>query len=225
VAHYTFDKDATDSSGRGNHATANGPKAVPDGKLGGAFAFNGTGDHVAVPSKVTAGLTWFTIALWFKTTQAAASPRSRFWSNPGLVSASTGGYASNDLGLMLEGGKPAYFHGLYGRSTDMAWFSDAAAADDKWHHVALVGEGPRVLLYLDGRLLRGTVLGITSNGVRYLGQQAQTAAGDALGDVALFIGACHEGGANYCFRGLIDDVRIWKRALSAKEVAALAGGK
>ncbi len=76
VAHYTFDKDASDSSGNGHHATARGAKPVTEGKLGGAFVFNGTSDCVAVPPAVTKGLTWFTIALWFKTTQSAGSART-----------------------------------------------------------------------------------------------------------------------------------------------------
>ncbi len=221
VAHYTFDKDASDSSGNGHHATAKGTKPVAEGKVGGAFAFNGTTDYVALPSAATKGLTWFTIALWFKTTQTAASPRSRFWSNPSLIGVSTGGWGSNDLGLMLEKGRIAYFHGLQAEGTDMSWFSDAAVADDKWHHAALVCEGPRMLLYLDGKLTKGEAIRNAAGEQASLGELAQTAAGMPLGTAPLFIGACNDSGASFFFRGLIDDVRIWSRALPAAEVAAL----
>lgn len=222
LAHYTFDKDATDSSGNEHHAAAKGARPIAEGKLGGAFAFNGTSDHVAVPPKATTGLTWFTLALWFRTTQVAASPRTRFWSNPTLIGASTGGWGSNDLALMLENGCLAYFHGLQAEGTDTTWWSSQRVADDKWHHVALVCEGQRVRLYLDGKLARGDVVRYSENGQEALGEQAQTAAGNALGPAALFIGANNEGGANYGFKGLIDDVRIWRRALSADEVAELS---
>lgn len=222
VAHYTFDKDASDASGNGHDGTAKGAKPVAEGKIGGAFAFNGTSDYVAVPAAATKGLTWFTITLWFKTTQLAASPRSRFWSNPTLIGVSTGGYGSNDIGLMLENGRPAYFHGLHADGVDMAWFSGVAAADDKWHHVALVCEGPRIVLYLDGKLAKGEVIRITGGGQDSLGEQAQTAAGMPLGAAGVLIGACRDAGSPaYHFRGLIDDVRIWSRALSAQEVGAL----
>ncbi len=222
VAHYTFDKDASDSSGNGNDATAKGAKVVAEGKIGGAFAFNGMSDYVVVPPRVTKGLAWFTVALWFKSTQAAASPRSRFWSNPTLVGFSTGGYGSNDLGLMLEKGRLAYFHGLQAEGTDMSWFSDVAVADDKWHHVALVCEGPRILVYVDGKLTKGEAIRNTGGGQDSLGEQAQTASGMPLGAVGVFVGACSESGSpTYHFRGLIDDLRIWSRALSAAEVAAL----
>lgn len=221
VAHYPFDKDASDASGNANDATSKGPKPVPEGRIGGAFSFNGTSDHVIVPAKVTQGLTWFTVALWFKTTQSAASPRTRFWSNPTLIGAATAGWGSNDLGLTLENGKIAYFHGLQGEGTDMSWFSSLAVADGKWHHVALVDEGPRILVYLDGKLARGEVILNTGGGSASLGEQIQTAAGKSIGATPLFIGASNEGGPNYAFRGLMDDVRIWNRALSAEEVALL----
>jgi len=225
VALYTFDKDASDASGNGHHATAKGAKPVSEGKLGGAFAFDGTADHVVVPAGVTKGLTWFSVALWCKTTQSVASPRSRFWSNPTLVGVSTGGYGSNDFGLMLENGKPAYFHGLYGEGADISWFSSAAAADGNWHHVALVNQGPRMMLYLDGELVRGEVLLHGGSGATSLGNQAQTASGSSLGAAGVFIGACSESGsAAYHFRGLIDDVRIWSRALTPEEARALATG-
>jgi hypothetical protein len=43
-----------------------------------------------------------------------------------------------------------------------------------------------------------------------------------LGAAPLFIGACNDGGASFFFRGLIDDVRLWSRALKADEAASLA---
>ena len=222
IAHYTFDKDASDSSGNGHNATNKGASPVAEGKLGGAFAFNGTSDHVVVPPAVTKGLAWFTVSLWLKSTQSAASPRSRFWSNPTLIGFSTGGYGSNDFGLMLEGGNPAYFHGLFADGADVSWHSSVVAADDKWHHVALVSQGPRMMLYLDGELLRGEVLLHTGSGATSLGVQAQTPAGGSLGAAGILIGACSEAGnPAYFFRGLIDDVRIWRRALAAHEVASL----
>ena len=223
VAHYTFDKDASDSSGNGNDATAKGAKAVAEGRLGGAFAFDGTSDYVAVPPAVTKGLTWFSVALWFRTAQSAGGARARFWSNPSLIGVSTGGWGSRDFGLMVENGKIAYFHGLQAAGTDMSWFSNAAVADDKWHHVALVCEGPRMVLYLDGKLTKGEAIRNAGDEQDSLGEQTQTAAGMPLGAAGVLIGACNEGGSSpaYHFRGLIDDVRVWGRALTADEVAEL----
>ena len=164
VAHYTFDRDATNSIGNGHNAAARRAKAVAEGKLGGAFAFNGTSNHKVVPPKATAGLTCFTVAMWFETTQAAGSPRSRFESNPTLFGVATGGWGSSDVGLMLESGNLAHLHGLQAEGTDTTWWSPQAVANGKWRHVALVCEGPRMRLCLDGRLARGEAIRHTAGG-------------------------------------------------------------
>ncbi len=88
--------------------------------------------------------------------------------------------------------------------------------------MALVCEGPRILVYVDGKLTKGEAIRNTGGGQDSLGEQAQTASGMPLGAVGVFVGACSESGSpTYHFRGLIDDLRIWSRALSAAEVAAL----
>ena len=224
IAHYTFDKDASDASGKGHHATNHGATPAPKGKIGGAFAFDGKDDHVRVPVKATQGLLRFTLAMWIKTTQTDAKPRQDFWQNSTLIGAATPGWSSGDLGLMLEKGCVAYFHGLRDGGSDMSWFSGAAVSDDRWHHIALVDEGPRVLLYVDGRLVRGEAFA-RSDTITYLGLLSQTASGLGLGTTPLFIGACADAHgtptAKHLFRGLIDDLRIWTRALTAAEVAAL----
>jgi hypothetical protein len=225
IAHYPFDKDASDASGKGRHATHHGATPVAGGKLGGAFSFDGSNDHVAVPAAATQGLIRFTIALWLKTEQADAKPRKSFWQNPTLVGCATPGRASGDLALMLEGGRAAYFHGLFVGGSDMSWFSASRVSDGKWHHVALVNGGPRILLYVDGRLTRGEGFSTRSDSAATRGMLSQTASGLSLGAAGLFIGASNDThppkAARHFYRGFIDDVWIWKRALTAREVAAL----
>jgi len=226
VAHYPFDKDASDASGRGHHGQVRGATAVAEGKIGGALAFDGTDDCVALPAAATQGLLRFTIALWLKTTEAKAAPRTQFWQNPTLIGVATAGYGSGDLGLMLEEGRAAYFHGLRGSKVDMSWFSAKALNDGRWHHLALVNDGPRVRLFVDGRLVRGEGFAC-GEGVTYLGKLTQTASGAPLGPPPLFIGATDDAHGsskpNCLFEGLIDDVRIWRRALSLDEIRALCG--
>ena len=227
ILHYPLDKDASDASGEGHHGENHGATPVAKGRLGGAFSFDGKDDHVRMPVKATEGLVRFTIALWVRTTQAEAQPRGSFWQNRTLVGAATGGYASRDLGLMLENGCVAYFHGLYLGSTDMSWFSAVSVSDDQWHHLALVCDGPRVRVYVDGRLARGEG-SARSSSVTPLGMLTQTASGQGLGGTSLFLGASADAHASptakFHFRGFLDDVRLWKRALHPTEVGALARG-
>jgi len=92
-----------------------------------------------------------------------------------------------------------------GGSLDYTWPYD----DTDWHHVATVADGVSLTIYLDGRSVAtgGTAtanygastfpLNIAGNGVF-----------DAMGNA---------------FLGQLDDVRVYNRALSAEELAGLAG--
>jgi len=223
IAHYPLDKDASDASGQGHHAASHGAKPVAEGKLGGAFSFDGLHDYVAIPAEATQGLAWFTISLWVNTTQSEAKPRTAFWQNPNIAGVATAGSGSRDFGLMMEKGHVAYYHGLRPDPSDMACFSTVSVSDGRWHQVAFVNEGARVLLYVDGALTRGEGLWQRSDGtVRLLGVVEQTASGASMGSVELFVGACNDPpAAKYHYRGLIDDVKIWSRALSPQEIAAI----
>jgi hypothetical protein len=226
VLYYPFDKDASDASGKGHHGVNRGATVVEKGRFGGAFQFDGAKSYVAIPPAATEGLLWATVSLWVKTTQAAANPRAQFWMNPTLIGVSTGGWGSNDFAVVLENGKAAYFHGLFQEGVDMSWFSDAAVNDDAWHHIAWVNEGPAVRLYVDGRLVKGEAFVNAGGSTQSVGELEHTAAGRRVGKAGVFLGASHaghEGGGAACFfRGLMDDVAIWSRALSAEEVAAIA---
>ncbi|MBM4037761.1 MAG: LamG domain-containing protein, partial [Planctomycetes bacterium] len=151
VAHYPLDKDASDASGKGHHATSHGAKPAAEGKLGGAFAFDGSSTFVTIPAGVTHGLSEFTLALWAKTGQSKAAPRKEFWRNPTLLGVATAAPGSRDLAIVAEDGRVAYHHGLK-EGRDTCFFTDARIADDKWHHLAITNGGSRILFYVDGRL-------------------------------------------------------------------------
>ncbi len=220
VLHYPFDGDATDASGNGHHGKIHGTPAATEGRVGGALAFDGTG-HVAIPAAATAGLKRFTIALWMRTPPREIPPPSAFWRHPTLVGSDSAGLASGDLGLFVAKGHAGYYHGL-AAGHDVLFRSDVPIADDRWHHVALANDGERIRLYVDGRAARGEV---TLYGQPEPKREpgGATPSGQALLANPFFIGATDASGKGDCFfQGLIDDVRIYGRALAADEVGALA---
>ena len=77
---------------------------------------------------------------------------------------------------------------------------------DTWHHVALVYDGVRKSIYVDGV------------------EDARTATTGQIAVSAynLYIGANAQQAGRY-FHGELDDVRIYSRALLPEEVAGLAG--
>ncbi|OGQ92310.1 MAG: hypothetical protein A2284_16910 [Deltaproteobacteria bacterium RIFOXYA12_FULL_61_11] len=81
-----------------------------------------------------------------------------------------------------------------------------------WQHVALVYDGSAITLYLDGQadLSIGQSGELASNGCTQVGRGND--------------GNCHGGPGQY-YQGDLDELRIFRRALSASEVRALAGGR
>jgi thiol-disulfide isomerase/thioredoxin len=76
----------------------------------------------------------------------------------------------------------------------------------QWHHVACVYDGKRMRIYVDG------VLDVS---IRQTGPIATNNFPVCIGENIELTGRC--------WHGLIDDVRIYNRALSENEIAALAG--
>jgi len=97
-----------------------------------------------------------------------------------------------------------------------AMVGTAVAADGEWHHVAAVLDNDgtpnvnEVRLYVDGVL------------------DAASSAGDRTVDTMVWGASPEVGigawpGAGRCFEGVMDEVRVYERALSAEEVGVLAG--
>ena len=93
-----------------------------------------------------------------------------------------------------------------GRYVPQPLISESIITDDRWHHVGFVWDGAYRILYLDGvEVARDTAL--------------QNPLKSATG--GMFIGAGKNLEPGTFFSGLIDDVRIYNKALSAEELAAL----
>lgn len=79
---------------------------------------------------------------------------------------------------------------------------------DQWHLVVATGDSRRMALYLDGNLAAETSVSVSTYG-------------NSDFDFNIGGGGVFDGSGNY-FRGQIDEVAVWDRALSASEVAGLA---
>jgi hypothetical protein len=93
--------------------------------------------------------------------------------------------------------------------TNLCFFeltSEKVITDDQWHHVGLVWNGYRRSLYIDGK--------------EDTSDESDLVALSAIGDIHICTGKTLDEGT--FFSGLIDDVRIYKEALSPAHIAALA---
>jgi len=194
---YLFDQGAgtsvADGSGNGNAGTINGtPRWVP-GVSGTALDFDGAANYVSTGKSLLNSLPAFTIACWLKGDLSAANRSGLIGQNDcveyGVVS-------SNTLQIWTAGGG----------SVGLAW---PYSSTDQWHHVTVVGDGTRIVFYLDGRPAAS-------------GGAATTSYGTSTFSVNVGGGGVFDATGNY-FTGQMDEVYVYQRALSDAEAAALAG--
>ena len=67
VAYYPFDGSANDASGNNNHGSVYGGLSYVKGRIGRAASFNGTDSYIDVPYSPTLSLTEWTISIWLHT--------------------------------------------------------------------------------------------------------------------------------------------------------------
>lgn len=200
VAHYALDGDGADSAPNPAPATVHGAVVTADrfGRASHALSFNGTTAYLDAPSKkLPAAANPRTLSVWFRT--AATAPA--FQSGPNWGSTTATG---DRFGISVMG-KAAGSTGVLRFSAQNSGVSGSTVvADGKWHHGAVTFDGAVVALYSDGALVK-TDNTLTLNTV----------------GTTLSIGRSVPANDNDYFSGQLDDVRIYDRALSAAEIAAI----
>ena len=210
VGHWKLDEGsgttAADSSGNGaTGALVNSP-AWATGAVGGALSFNGTTQRVSIPnqSSWTTPSSTYTVAFWVKVNKIkdyAGAVAVGNWGTRALEIMTTGNQWNARINTV---GGP---HG-WGCDVASSTLGYLTTVDNTFHHVALVldAAASRCTLYSDGVPV-GTdeyVDGTTSFGTQNLN----------IGGFA---------DANR-LESVIDDVRLYNRALTQGEVQTLMGG-
>jgi glucose/arabinose dehydrogenase/chitodextrinase len=196
VAGYSFDtgsgSSVSDVSGNGNTGAITSATWVA-GKYGGALSFNGTDARVRVPASTSMDVTSaLTLMAWIRPTANQSGWRTIIQREPDFYMLN----ASNSNGPLLPAG---------GGTTGgvFQWIGGPTASPvDAWTHVALTYDGSALRLYVNG---------------------VQVATAPAVGIIASTTNPLWIGGNNpfgEYFQGLIDDARIYDRALSTTEIQA-----
>ncbi len=209
VGHWMFDESsgttATDSSGNNNHGDVMGDAQWVAGKVGGALAFDGADDMVVVnqngglPIYNNGTDNTYSVAMWVK-----GGPQNdmRIFSE----GSTTSGTPLLNLGTQDSGQFASYIRPDTGTISNHP-LSQGEPFDDTWHHIAWVDDNGTATLYIDG-LLDGGDFNYTRGTM-------------ALNTTT--IGGILRAAPSHFFTGLIDEVVIYDRALSAGEALWLAG--
>ncbi len=189
--------DANDIIGTNNGTLQNGTVFAP-GKVGQAFSLDGTNDYVTVPSSsdFNFGSDPFTISTWIKTTQNGSWKR--------IVTKRDPAGGGNWYSLVIDNG--------YARLELCAGCnlnSGLAVNDGEWHLIVVTRDRTANMfnMYIDG-ILENTMADtgfVFSNGI----------------NSPLEIGKWASESYGGTYAGLIDEIQIFNRALSASEIAAI----
>jgi hypothetical protein len=206
IVHLPFDGDAEDVSGYENNGQPNQVTLTSDrsGNKNAAFAFSGNDSYVVIPENGLLNLaSEFTISFWF--TVEGGSPRG--WMHLIAKHRASPGAAGDGFGISIpEAANPnGNLSFIFGQSILRPSVSFHPFDPNKWHHVAIVGNEDQISAYLNNNLIGTTAF----NGIIPPNTEPITI-----------------GGQNRSFDernhiGKIDDVRIYRRALSKGEVRTL----
>lgn len=212
VAHWTMNDTSgstiIDSSGNGNNGTwVDGvnndvTEETVAGQDGTAIQFDGTNDFIRVSHSASIDfVNTVTMAFWLKS-GLGGNPYKRiisknpFNSNPGIEIQQTN--TANAIHLRIDTAS----------KTDNLAGTISGVLDNNWHHIVYVVDQGTIRAYLNGTL---------TNTATYI-----TDAGGFQNTSDLIIGVNTNLAVGY-YDGILDDIRLYNKALSDTEVAALYG--
>jgi hypothetical protein len=206
VGYWSFDDGtgtiASDSSGNGNNGTlVNGPSWITSGEIGGALFFDGVDDYVSLTSQAQSIIS---ISAWVYAQATPGNVFPRIIEMPGYVLflAESGAPSSNSQSLGFISRRSAQ---------DGEWDTPAnSMVYNSWSHIAVVYDSSATSnnadLYING--VKQTISKITSPRGRQTANEGEGFIGNGIP-------------LNQGWDGLIDDLRIYNRALSATEIVSL----
>jgi hypothetical protein len=217
VAHWAFDgtqvfgTTVEDLSGQRNNGTSYNNPTSTEGRIGQSLDFNGSSSYIEVPhsSSLDLGTGNFTLSAWIKARQNRTDWRDIV---DKVAPATYNGFffqINNNYDLFCDiGSDPAGGGSLVLNENDDATLTCGSTIvdDNVWHHVVAVRNGTTRTIWVDGVVdVSGTFASIPN----------------LNSTEKLSIGRLNVSPISQYFDGLIDDLRIYNRALSPEEIYRL----
>lgn len=210
IAYYPFNGNAKDESGNGNHGKSYGgvsPTMDRNGKSNSAFRFDGINDEVVISNPFGYRINnrkALSISFWVKM-NSTKSYNTMISFNTACQNTTDDYFHVTSYGKV--GGFPnTCFLGFQYKPLSFPIYK---ITDNSWHNIIFSYDGNKVSLYLDGNKISSTYISSNHN---------------IDETINLVIGNNHitKCSGNHNFRGAIDDVRIYSKALNYTEIKALA---
>jgi hypothetical protein len=208
VAYYPFNGNANDASGNTHHGSVFGPVLAYDrhGMGRAAYQFDGIDDYIELPDEASFDFTEYTISVWVRVDTLPIVPAPM---QPGkYTTINKGSNLGNYTLYVAKYGGASYCNLSYAHRVSVGTWSmgcyDGNLYRFNWYNVTITMD-TEINIYVDG------VLQCTSSGM--------TAA--LQNDDNVLIGKLRTGVDELPFKGFIDDVRFYNRALSSTEIQQL----
>lgn len=213
VAHYPFTGNANDASGNGHHGVVNGSTLASDrnGIANTAYQFDGVDDFIAVSHNSALNLIGeFTISVWYNSdgcSTPCSPPAYHTLINKRDESVAGDNWPWSLAISYIEGPKDEFRKIFASRRDNFNLdyqVSEAEVAINSWQHVVIVLKDNIQSIYIDAEL-DGTYEFVQNQPVN---------------NESVMIGWSIRPGLEQ-FKGRIDDIRIYNKALTAFEILAL----
>ncbi|MDC1006276.1 kelch repeat-containing protein, partial [Opitutales bacterium] len=189
---------AYDSSGNGNDGNLTNGPTWATGKIGGALSFDGVNDYVLIPATSDLDLQTLSISSWVYS--------SNYVQDGFIFEKTADGNLNSQYNLFFQNSELRFRVKPINSS-----YSDTKVDQSilsGWSFITSSYNSSKRKLFVNGQLVASNdfneTIATNPNGISLIGAYALNSIGN-----------------NYFFNGLIDDVRIYDRALSAAEVQAL----
>lgn len=199
VGYWPFNGNATDVSGNGNNGIVNGATLTTDrfGNQNSAYSFDGINDQIVVADTNILDITKnLSLCAWIKPASFGSENKiiTKFPPNSYQLSV----WNNKAIIQICPNGQPDYW--------DNKCISNDSININKWSFICGIYD-------YDNNLMKVYINGVLEKSVSVSGQINS-------GNAPVIIGNFY-GGTNWWWHGVIDDIRIYNRALSATEILAL----
>ncbi len=202
VAYYPFNGNAKDESGNGNDGTVNGATLTEDRfrKKKSAYEFNGNGNFIIIQNDLTLNPSTLTISVWVKISLATSTMDIVSKDGEGL-----------ERQYLITRNSQRKFRAHIGMKNNNFYHYDGQTTTvlDKWYHIVQTYDGSLLKLYVNGQYEYPSYNNSANNGTTSSTQPLRIG------------GGAPSEYSQYWFNGIIDDVRIYNRALSESEIQQL----
>jgi hypothetical protein len=199
VGYWPFNGNADDESGNGNDGTVYGATLTEDrfNIPNSAYFFDGIDDYISAgDSEVLRMVNTMSMMAWINPDFLHTSPIGMIMNREGEYEFAR--HLTNEIYYAIDNDNPGWF-----------WVPTGyEAPPDQWTHIAVVYEYGMTMTYVNGELFFG-----------YIGSGPIGDTYTLCNDLRFANRSC-ESGPQF-FRGVIDDIRVYSRAITAEEVWAI----